>query len=124
MYFEKKKEVAKVLARSIMNTMIEQNVPLEDCVGSRNHGGQKMTEQQRKAIEILNGIKNEQKLDGEQIISDDDYFFLLSFIIDKPQEITVAPYPVIQPFQPLTPYYGQRWEVTCKVDDNVRQSEM
>ena len=32
MDFEKKKEVAKVLARSIMNTMIEQNVPLEDCV--------------------------------------------------------------------------------------------
>ena len=60
-----------------------------------------MTEQQRKAIEILNGIKNEQKLDGEQVISDDDYFFLLSFIIDKPQEITVAPCPVIQPFQPL-----------------------
>lgn len=86
-----------------------------------------MTEQQRKAIEILNGIKNEQKLDGEQVISEDDYFFLLSFIIDKPQEITVpAPYPVIQPWpsQPLTPYYGQRWEVTRKVDDNVRQSEM
>ena len=86
-----------------------------------------MTEQQRKAIEILNGIKNEQKLDGEQVISDDDYFFLLSFIIDKPQEISVpTPYPVIQPWQPPTiqPYYGQRWEVTCKVDDNARQSEM
>ena len=77
-----------------------------------------MTEQQRKAIEILNGIKNEQKLDGEQVISDDDYFFLLSFIIDKPQEITVAPYPVFQPFQPLTQYYGQRWEVTCKMQDS------
>lgn len=83
-----------------------------------------MTEQQRKAIEILNGIKNEQKLDGEQVISDDDYFFLLSFIIDKPQEITVASFPVIQPFQPLTPYYGQRWEITCKADDSVRQTEM
>lgn len=57
-----------------------------------------MTEQQRKAIEILNGIKNEQKLDGEQVISDDDYFFLLSFIIDKPQEITVSSCPVIKPF--------------------------
>ena len=80
-----------------------------------------MTEQQRKAIEILNGIKNEQKLDGEQIISDDDYFFLLSFIIDKPQEIRIpTPYPVIQswPSQPLTPYYGQRWEVTCKMQDS------
>ena len=31
MDFEKKKEAAKVLARSIMNTMVEQNVPLEDC---------------------------------------------------------------------------------------------
>ena len=79
-----------------------------------------MTEQQRKAIEILNGIKSEQKLDGEQVISEDDYFFLLSFIIDKPQEITVpAPYPVIQPWQPPTiqPYYGQRWEITCKAED-------
>lgn len=32
MTFEQKKESAKVLARSIMNTMLEQNVPLEDCV--------------------------------------------------------------------------------------------
>ena len=66
-----------------------------------------MTEQQRKAIEILNGIKNEQKLDGEQVISNDDYFLLLSFIIDKPQEIGVpTPHPVIQPWptQPLTPF--------------------
>ena len=86
-----------------------------------------MTEQQRKGIEILNDLKANRYDDGTPVISDDDYFFLLSFIIDKPQEITVpAPYPVIQPWplQPLTPYYGQRWEVTCKVDDNVRQSEM
>ena len=31
MTFVQKKEAAKVLARSIMNTMVEQNVPLEDC---------------------------------------------------------------------------------------------
>ena len=31
MTFEQKKEAAKVLARSIMNTMVEQNVPLENC---------------------------------------------------------------------------------------------
>jgi hypothetical protein len=86
-----------------------------------------MTEQQRKGIEILNDLKANRYDDGTPVISDDDYFFLLSFIIDKPQEISVpTPYPVIQPWpsQPLTPYYGQRWEVTCKVDDNVRQSEM
>lgn len=86
-----------------------------------------MTEQQRKGIEILNDLKANRYDDGTPVISDDDYFFLLSFIIDKPQEISVpTPYPVIQPWQPPTiqPYYGQRWEVTCKVDDNARQSEM
>ena len=86
-----------------------------------------MTGQQRKAIEILNKLHSPMVLSEEKAIEDDDYFFLLSFIIDKPQEISVpTPYPVIQPWpsQPLTPYYGQRWEVTCKVDDNVRQSEM
>lgn len=76
-----------------------------------------MTEQQRKAIEILNKLHAPMVLSEEKAIEDDDYFFLLSFIIDKPQEISVAPYPVIQPFQPLTPYYGQRWEVTCKMQD-------
>lgn len=29
--FEQKKKTAKVLACSIINTMMEQNVPLEDC---------------------------------------------------------------------------------------------
>jgi hypothetical protein len=71
-----------------------------------------MTEQQRKAIEILNGIRDERNENGLKIINDDDYFFLLSFIIDKPREITIpSPYPVIQPLtlpmQPLTPYYSQ-----------------
>lgn len=82
-----------------------------------------MTEQQRKAIEILNNIKNEQKLDGEQIINDDDYFFLLSFIIDKSQEITVAPCPAFPQFHTLTPYYDHQLEVTGKVDDNVRNEQ-
>ena len=31
MNFEQTKEAAKVLVRSIMNTMMEQNVPLENC---------------------------------------------------------------------------------------------
>ena len=79
-----------------------------------------MTEQQRKAIEILNGIRDERNEKGLRIINDDDYYFLLSFIIDKPTEITVpAPYPVIQPWQtqPLEPFYTRRFEITCKVDN-------
>ena len=77
-----------------------------------------MTEQQRKAIEILNHLRAPLVLSGDSAIDDDDYFCLLSFIIDKPQEISVpTPYPVIQPWpaQPLTPIYGQWWEVTCEV---------
>jgi hypothetical protein len=78
-----------------------------------------MTEQQRKAIEILNHLRAPLVLSEDSAIDDDEYFFLLSFIIDKPQEIRVTtPYPVIQPYQPPTiqPLYGQRWEVTCKVE--------
>lgn len=83
-----------------------------------------MTEQQRKGIEILNDLKADRYEDGTPVISDDDYFFLLSFIIDRPQEISVpTPFPVtlpVQPWQPPTihPYYGQRWEVTCKMQED------
>lgn len=89
-----------------------------------------MTEQQRKGIEILNNLKASKWADGTPVISDDDYFFLMSFIIDKPQEISVpTPYPVtlpVQPWQPpsIQPLYGQRWEITCKVEDNDLRSEM
>ena len=44
-----------------------------------------MTEQQRKAIRILNRLHAPMVLSEEKAIEDDDYFFLLSFIIDKPQ---------------------------------------
>lgn len=78
-----------------------------------------MTEEQRKAIKILNYLRDPLYLCEERAISEDEYFFLLSFIIDKPTEITIPqPYPVIQPWQPqpLTPYYGQRYETTCEAE--------
>lgn len=75
-----------------------------------------MTEQQRQGIEILNRIRADVKDDGTPVISEDDYFHLLSFIIDRHQEtqyvtqIVPAPYP-----SPILPYYDcQRWETTCK----------
>ena len=70
-----------------------------------------MTEIQRKGIEILNGIQ-----DGSHALTDDDYFFLLSFIIDRP-EVQYVPQivPVTYPYTPLQPYYG-RWEITCKTE--------
>lgn len=54
-----------------------------------------MTPQQRKAIEILNGLLNESSL------SKDDYFFLLDFIVDE-KGMTYIPYyphyPRTEPF--------------------------
>lgn len=80
-----------------------------------------MTEQQRKGIEILNNLRTEKFDDGTPIMSDDDYFFLMSFIIDKPQETVYVPqvvptqWPLPGTTQPYYgPLYGQRWEITCK----------
>ena len=46
-----------------------------------------MTEQQRKGIEILNNLKTKRFDNGTPALSDDDYFFLLSFIVDKQNEV-------------------------------------
>lgn len=78
-----------------------------------------MTDQQRKGIEILNNLKAGKCDDGTPIISDDDYFFLLSFITDKQQEIQYVPQvvPSVWPVSPVSPLYGQRWEITCSATD-------
>ena len=78
-----------------------------------------MTEQQRKGIEILNNLKAEKFDDGTPILSDDDYFFLLSFIVDKQNEVQYVPriVPQIVPTNPVTPLNG-RWEVTCCTIEN------
>lgn len=81
-----------------------------------------MTEQQRKGIEILNDLKAQKNDEGFPVISDDDYFYLLSFIIDKPQEVMPVTWPW-QP-QPITPIFGQRWEITCKSDLNQTGEEL
>lgn len=78
-----------------------------------------MTEQQRKAIEILNSLREPMILSEERALSEDDYFFLLSLIIDKPHEVYIPqPSPNITPWPPsIQPYYGSRWEVTCKPEE-------
>jgi hypothetical protein len=84
-----------------------------------------MTEQQRKGIEILNNLKAEKFDDGTPIISDDDYFFLLSFIVDKQNEVQYVPQivPTIWPTNPISPLYGQRWEITCSATENDFKAE-
>ena len=84
-----------------------------------------MTEQQRKGIEILNNLKAEKFDDGTPILSDDDYFFLLSFIVDKQNEVQYVPQtvPTIWPTSPVPPLYGQRWEITCSTTGNDFKAE-
>lgn len=84
-----------------------------------------MTEQQRKGIEILNNLKAKNFDDGTPILSDDDYFFLLSFIVDKQNEVQYVPQivPQIVPTNPITPLYGQRWEITCSATENDFKAE-
>ena len=84
-----------------------------------------MTEQQRKGIEILNNLKAEKFDDGTPILSDDDYFFLLSFIVDKQQEIQYVPQtvPTIWPTYPISPFYEKRWEITCSATKNDFKAE-
>ena len=84
-----------------------------------------MTEQQRKGIEILNNLKAEKFDDGTPILSDDDYFFLLSFIVDKQNEVQYVPQtvPTIWPANPISPLNGQRWEITCSATENDFKAE-
>jgi len=83
-----------------------------------------MTAQQRKGIEILNELKAARKDDGTPVISDDNYFCLLDFIISKPQEVCVpTPYPVIQPWQPMEPYY-MPGKVTSHTDQQLNQTDL
>lgn len=79
-----------------------------------------MTEQQRKAIEILNSLREPMILSEERALTEDDYFFLLSFIIEKPSEVYIPqPCPSIMPWpSPIQPYYGGSWEVTCKPEES------
>lgn len=71
-----------------------------------------MTEQQRKGIEILNNLKAEKFDDGTPILSDDDYFFLLSFIVDKQNEVQYVPQTVRR--------YGQQTQSVRSTDNGWR----
>ena len=67
-----------------------------------------MTEQTRKAIELLNKIKD------TKAIEEDDYFFLLGMIIDRPQVelIPYTPYPSYPTSPSIDPIYHCPWRVT------------
>ena len=66
-----------------------------------------MTGKQKEAIMLLNSIKATPTVSGEAIMTDEQYFTLLEFIIEDKQ-VTYVPQPtipIVTP-QPLQPYYG------------------
>lgn len=81
-----------------------------------------MTDKQKEAIMLLNSIKATPTVSGEAIMTDEQYFTLLEFIIEEKQ-VTFMPQPTI-PWtapQPLQPYYGgdpnpltPPYRVTCE----------
>lgn len=82
-----------------------------------------MTDKQKQAVELLNRLHGQGPKAGE-LLTDEEYYFLLDFIIgEQPQQqITYVPYtPDITPHwpcQPLQPYYQTTpfWQTTTPGD--------
>ena len=67
-----------------------------------------MTEQQKKAILILNRLHEQF---GDTIFNDEDYFLLMDFVVgNKEPQISYIPF---NPISPIDPVYGKFGEVTC-----------
>lgn len=78
-----------------------------------------MTDKQKEAVRVLNRIK-EQVITSSDIkmldvvISDDEYFLLLEFILENKTEIQYVPQPTIPWTEPVPPYYHYDWKITCE----------
>ena len=67
-----------------------------------------MTEQQKKAILILNRLHQQFRV---SIFSNEDYFLLMDFVVgNKEPQISYIPF---NPISPIDPVYGKFGEVTC-----------
>lgn len=71
-----------------------------------------MTDQQKEAIKILNRVKGS--------MTNEEFFLLLEFIVEKQTEIHYVPQPTIPGITPdIRPYYGDNgdikppYHVTC-----------
>ena len=68
-----------------------------------------MTEQQKKAILILNRLHEQFRV---SIFNDEDYFLLMEFIVGSEPQISYIPFTLTDP-KPIDPVYGKFGEVTC-----------
>ena len=75
-----------------------------------------MTDNQKQAIVVLNRLHNTYGLDEKSVLTDEEYFMFLEFIINK-QETQYVPWPIETPSQPYTPWQTQPWTtepIYCK----------
>ena len=77
-----------------------------------------MTDEQRKAIRILNRLRDT-RIDGDSMLDDNDYFFLMSFVICRREVEYVPIYPTYPTFPPsVDPYYQYKYTTTTDLKDN------
>lgn len=75
-----------------------------------------MTEQQKKAILILNRLHEQF---GVSIFNDEDYFLLMDFIVGNEPRMSL-PFIQVEP-QPIDPVYGKFGPVTCNQKGEEQQ---
>ena len=76
-----------------------------------------MTQNQRKAIEILNRIR--QSSEAESLLTEDEYYFLMDFVVGN-EQTTFIPYTPYTPtpYTPIEPYYDwKNWKITCEKNE-------
>lgn len=81
-----------------------------------------MTDKQKEAVRVLNRIKEHVITSSDikmldTVISDDEYFLLLEFILENETEIQYVPQPTIpwtDPCPYVPPYYHYDWKTTCE----------
>ena len=72
-----------------------------------------MSEKQKEAIKILNNLVARKDPEGNDIMTTEQYFTLLEFVVEEQQQVLYVPEPWPTP-PGIQPYYGQRFEITCK----------
>lgn len=90
-----------------------------------------MTDKQKEAIILLNRIKETKTATCEAIMTDEQYFMLLEFIIENNTEIQYVPQPTPWTTPLQQPYYGTGtpeiypYRVTCEyLKDQTIQSHV
>ena len=92
-----------------------------------------MTDNQKKTIVVLNRLHNTYGFDEKPVLTDEEYFMLLEFIINK-HETQYVPWPIENPLQPAPcqklpwmtePYYeNPSWYCTTTTTNTLKKKNI